>query len=266
MRRFAAYCLLALIAAAALIALRPAAGYAAQDREQGSASASHTHPAGTDALGRDRLTRVAIASLLGVVGATSASALTTLIAAAVGATAAFAPALLARPLLLVCDAFLALPWLFLLMMVRSGLPLNTAPLVSAAATFLILALLGWPACARAVHSGAKTIQSADWMLQNRASGLRTSQIMRSHLLPHAFPLLVPQFLISIPAFLIAEANLGTLGLGVSEPLPSWGSMLLELDNSALLASSHWVYLPIALLIVFLIALELLVLRDINCEA
>ncbi len=260
MQRLAVLCLLALVAAAALAVLRPGTHYAAQDREQGSAPASHTHPAGTDALGRDRLTRVAVATLLGLAGATAAAALTTLIAGGVGTIAAFAPAPVASLLLLGCDAFLALPWLFLLMMVRAGLPLQTAPLVSAGATFLILALLGWPACARAVHAGTRELLASDWMVQSRAAGLRTAQRMRWHALPHVLPLLVPQFLISIPAFLIAEANLGTLGLGVAEPLPSWGSMLLELDNSAMLASSHWVYLPIVLLVLFLVSLELLVME------
>jgi ABC-type dipeptide/oligopeptide/nickel transport system permease subunit len=79
--------------------------------------------------------------------------------------------------------------------------------------------------------------------------------MRLHLLPHLRPLLLPQFLISVPAFIAAEANLGALGLGVGEPMPSWGSMLLELDNSALLARSHWIYLPIALLVVVLLILD-----------
>jgi ABC-type dipeptide/oligopeptide/nickel transport system permease subunit len=59
----------------------------------------------------------------------------------------------------------------------------------------------------------------------------------------------------VPAFIIAEANLGALGLGVGEPMPSWGGMLQELDNSALLAQSHWVYLPIVLLVVVLLIFE-----------
>ncbi len=104
------------------------------------------------------------------------------------------------------------------------------------------------------------MRSAGWMIQGRAGGLRTSQLMLRHVLPRIGPLVLPQFLISIPAFLMAEANLGTLGLGVSEPLPSWGSMLLELDSSAMLAGSHWVYLPIVLLVVFLVLLELLLVE------
>ncbi len=260
MRRMALALLVSMLIAAAWIAYRSHTGYAVQDREQAASGASAAHPAGTDLLGRDRLTRVAVAVLLGLTGAITAAAVTTGIAAGVGIVAALGPGFLAGPCLLVCDAFLSLPWLFLLMMVRSGMPLNTAPVVSAAATFSILALLGWPACARAIHAGAAAMRTADWMTQCRAGGLRTSQVMLRHVLPRIGPLLLPQFFISIPAFLMAEANLGTLGLGVSEPLPSWGSMLLELDNSAMLAGSHWVYLPIVLLVVSLVLLELLLVE------
>jgi len=143
------------------------------------------------------------------------------------------------------------------MMVRSGLPLTTSPMQSAGVTFVILAALGWPACARAVYRGTLALRSSEWMIQGRANGLRSGQLIRRHLLPHLRPLLVPQFLICVPAFLVAEANLGTLGLGIAEPLPSWGGMLLELDNSAMLARSNWVFLPIALLIIVLLLLEFL---------
>ncbi len=257
MRPWAALCLALLLAAAAAIAWRGGPGYATQDRATAFSEASHAHPAGTDALGRDRLVRVAVASLLGLAGAACASALTTALAGAIGILAAFAPSALSTILLLVCDAFLALPWLFLLMMVRSGLSLTLSPLRSAAITFLILGLLGWPACARAVHSGAGAIRSADWLLHGRAAGLRTTQLVRSHLLPHLVPLLLPQFLLCVPAYTMAEANLGTLGLGVGEPLPSWGSMLLEIDSSAALAHTYWICFPLCLLVSLLVCLELL---------
>lgn len=260
MRKAAWISLILLAVLAALVLLRPGASYARQDRAAISAGGSSSHWAGTDELGRDRLTRTAAALWIGLVGAALASAITTGLAAGVGTLAAFSPPLLGSGLMLVSDVFLALPWLFLLMIVRSALPLTMAPLQSATVTFLVLAFLGWPACARAVHAGTIALRRSDWMVQGRAAGLRPAQLARRHVLPHLWPLLLPQFLICLPAYLIAEANLGTLGLGISEPLPSWGAMLLELDNSAVLESSRWVFLPIVLLVAVLVCLELLIVE------
>ena len=254
LRRPILWALLALIVAASAIVSMPLASYMRQDRDATLAAASPGHPAGTDALGRDRLVRVAAAFLLSLAGAIVASALTTAAAAGIGILAAFGRSSIEWGLMVVCDVFLALPWMFLLMMVRSALPLTTSPARSASITFLVLAALGWPASARAVYRGAMHLKTSDWMLYARATGLNASGIVR-HIIPNLFHLLVPQFLISIPAFVMAEANLGALGLGVGEPLPSWGGMLFELNNSPMLMQTRWVYFPMVLLVLVLLLLE-----------
>jgi peptide/nickel transport system permease protein len=254
-KRISAAILLLLIVAAALAIRLGRYDYAIQDRDATMASSTAEHWTGTDELGRDRMVRVSAALLIGLTGAAVAAAITTAIAASFGLLAAFSPAPFAALLMFLSDVFLSLPWLFLLMMARSLLPLSASPLETALTTFMVLAALGWPACARAIFRGALALRSAEWMIHGHACGLRTRQMIRLHLAPHLRPLLLPQFLICVPAFIVAEANLGALGLGIGEPMPSWGAMLLELDNSALLAQSHWVYLPIALLAAVLLLLE-----------
>jgi peptide/nickel transport system permease protein len=257
--RLASFILLfAFAGTASLVLVRSHTNYTAQDRNHISEGSTSKHWVGTDDLGRDRGVRVAVALLVGIAGAICASALATAISASVGVAAAFAPRGVASILMYARDLFLTLPWIFLLMMVRSALPLTLAPLESASLTFLLLGLLGWPAFAGISYARAIAVRNAEWLIHARASGLRTSQLARKHVLPHLLPLLLSQFLICIPACLVGEASLGTLGLGISEPLPSWGSMLLSLGNTSALAGSAWLYLPIGLLVMVLLLLELLV--------
>lgn len=258
-RRLSMLALGALLLTAVLVLWFSPSTYSAQDRIAIMAPATHAHWAGTDGMGRDRAVRIALALLIGVAGAATAAVVTTSIAAAVGVLAGLAHRIAGTLLMFLSDAFLSLPWIFLLMMVRSLLPLTASPVVSATTTFLVLAALGWPAAARVIYEGTLHLRASDNLLYGRAAGMRTRQLVRMHVLPKLRGLLLPQFLICVPAFIIAEANLGSLGLGIAEPLPSWGSMLLDLQNSALLAESRWVYLPIAVLCVVLLLLESLAL-------
>ena len=260
-RAVALCALLLLVVAAALVVLHSHVGYAAQDRDAVFATASPTHPAGTDELGRDRLVRTAAALLLSFAGASAAALLATLLAVGVGTLADLSPRAVGAALLYVADLFLTLPWLFLLMTVRAALPLTLSPAASAALTFVLLGLLGWPAFARIHHARVRAMRHAGWMHFACATGLKPAQLLRTHLLPQLAPLALTQFLIYLPACVMAEANLGALGLGVREPLPSWGGMLQTLSESALLSRSGWLYMPVALLVVVLLLLERLATRE-----
>ena len=254
--RWGALGLLALLAlAATLVVASSRWGYAVQDREQVAAGTVAGHWTGTDDLGRDRTVRVAVALLVSLAGAVGASLLATAAGAAVGAGAAFAPGTVGKALMYASDLLLTLPWLFLLMIVRAALPLNLAPAISAAMTFLVLGVLGWPVFARVNFARTMAVRRAEWMLQARAGGLSGWQMAWAHVLPHLRPVLLAQFLVYLPICITAEANLGTMGLGITEPLPSWGAMLLSLKSTAVLSGTRWVYLPLGLLVLVLLVLE-----------
>ena len=227
------------------------------DREAISAGASRSHPAGTDELGRDRAQRTSRAFLLGMAGAVAAGTLTTCLTALAAFAAVFGPRSVRAAILYCSDLFLTLPWLFLLLLVRSALPLNLPPIVSAVVSFGLLAALGWPIYVRSAAARIATLQRADWLLQARCSGTGSLRMFIVHVLPHVRPVLLTQFLLAVPMFLLAEANLGSLGLGVSEPLVSWGSLIGELTGTSQMADTRWVYLPLLLLVVTLFSLETL---------
>jgi peptide/nickel transport system permease protein len=252
--------LLAAVYLAALFAgtLAPAS-YEQQFRDFPAAAPSGDFPLGTDALGRDRLSRLLYGSRVSLVLAPAAALIAVAGAALAGGAAAMLGGRWERLLLQAADLTLSLPWILLLITVRAALPLNVSPAVSVTITFALLGLLGWAGPARVVRAGFREIIASDYVLAARGRGVRPLAILFRHILPNVRPVLAAQFWTAIPVFIVAEANLGLLGLGVSEPLPSWGSLLKDLESQASALTnpldSWWLLAPVALLIVVVLCFQ-----------
>jgi peptide/nickel transport system permease protein len=255
--RRAAAIVLALVFACALAAdfIAPAP-YDKQFRAAPNAPPSHQFPLGLDRLGRDRLSRLLYGSRISLLLAPCAALIALMAAVIVGGSAGFLGGRWDRLAMRVTDLFLSLPWLFLFLTVRALLPLNTAPSTSIVITFAMMGLLGWAATARVMRATIKDLRGSTFALYARACGCAESRIWRRHLLPHLKVLLVAQFWILIPVFIVGEASLGLLGLGVAEPLPSWGNLLKELSSVPAL-SEYWVLAPVLLLALVMICFQLL---------
>lgn len=260
--RAAALVFLAVLGLGCLLAdwLAPAS-YAQQFRELPNAAPSRQHLLGTDDLGRDRFSRVLYGTRVSLLLAPAAALLASLLAALIGAGSALAGGWIERVTMAATDLFLSLPWLFLLITVRALLPLNVAPLVSVTITFALLGCLGWAAAARVVCADTRTLCRSDFVLLARASGNGGWRLLWRHIVPNLKPIVYAQFWISIPVFILTEANLGILGLGVSEPLPSWGSLLRELETFSGLSAQPWLFVPLVLLIAVVSSFHLLMTKE-----
>ena len=251
-----------LVAASSLLPqLVSTMSYAQQFRDVPDAAPSHQHLLGTDDLGRDRLVRLLYGTRVSLLLAPSAALLSTVMAGLIGGAAGFAGHRVEKLVMAIADLFLSMPWLFLLIIVRALLPLNIAPMESAAVTFILLGGLGWAATARVICVDSKSLAGSDFVLLARASGVDGWHLFVSHILPNLRPLLLAQFVILIPVFILAEANLGMLGLGVVEPLPSWGGLLREIENIPSLSMRPWQFVPFALLVAVVSSFHLAVKRQ-----
>jgi peptide/nickel transport system permease protein len=237
------------------------AGYAKQYREATDAPPSRAHWLGTDELGRDRFARVLYGTRISLLLAPAAALLSTLMAALIGGLAGYLGGIWARLAMAVTDLFLSLPWLFLLITARALLPLNVSPLVSVLVTFLLLGCLGWTTAARVLHASAGSLRSSDFVRQARAAGVPGWRLFWIHVVPNLQPVLYAQFWISIPVFILSEANLGILGLGVAEPMPSWGSLLKELEGLVSLGEEPWKFVPLILLVVVVTSFQFFLSRQ-----
>lgn len=252
---------LATVAFACLLADFVAPSYAHQFRDEPGAAPSRQHLLGTDDLGRDRFARVLYGTRVSLLLAPAAALLSSLLAVLIGGAAGFAGGWVERIVMTTTDLFLSLPWLFLLITVRALLPLNVLPITSVAITFALLGCLGWATAARVICADARSLAHSDFILAARASGSSGFRLLWRQVVPNLRPIVFAQFWISIPVFILAEANLGVLGLGVAEPLPSWGSLLRELQSYSAITGQPWQFVPLILFVVVVSCFHLVLLEQ-----
>lgn len=255
LRCMAAGLLLFILLAASFPRLLTNDSYDRQFREMPNAPASRQFPLGTDELGRDRLSRLLYGARISLLAGAAAALLSTVVAAVVGGLAGFIGGWLDRCCVACIDLMLSLPWLFLLVIVRALLPLNVSPAVSIVVTFSLIALLGWASAARVIRATCWSLRYSDLVLQARASGIGTWRILLRHVLPNTRPVLLGQFSASVPIYILAEANLGLLGLGGADPAPSWGNLLRSLESP--LAPDLAAWAPLALMLIVVSCLYLM---------
>jgi len=246
---------------ACLLANVIAPSYAHQFRDEPDAAPSRHHLLGTDDLGRDRLARVLYGTRVSLLLAPAAALLSSLLAVLIGGMAGFLGGWVERIVMAATNLFLSLPWLFLLITVRALLPLNVSPVTSVAITFALLGCLGWAAAARVVCADARSLADSDFILLARASGSSGLRLLWRQVVPNLRPIVFAQFWISIPVFILTEANLGVLGLGVAEPLPSWGSLLRELQSYSAISGRPWQFVPLILFVGAVMCFHLVLLEQ-----
>jgi ABC-type dipeptide/oligopeptide/nickel transport system permease subunit len=206
-------------------------------------------PLGTDDLGRNRLSRLLTGTRTSLLLAPAAALISVSVALIIGVGAAAAGEPANRIFESGADLTGSLPWLFVLIALRASLPLDAPPMFTTATTFAVLAFLGWAGPARVIRNLAASLQEKDFALQAQSSGISLWRFSTVHLMPNIWPVALAQFWVNIPVFILAEANLGLLGMGVSEPYASLGNQLRELESYAAVSEKPWLLAPAVLLTV-----------------
>lgn len=231
--------------------------YSRQFREAPHSAASRAFPMGTDDLGRDRLSRLLYATRVSVLLAPAAALVSILLALLVSSVTFGSARWSDHALSGLTTLCLSLPWIFLFIILRAVLPLNTRPVASILITFGLMGIAGWAWPARIFAAQIRAMRQSGWLLQARAAGIPAGRIAVVHVWPHLRAIAAAQFRVLVPAYILSEASLGLLGLGVAEPLPSWGNLLAELQHPGRVHENPWILAPLALLMVVMICLEAL---------
>lgn len=213
---------------------------------------------GTDALGRDRFSRLMHAIRFSLIVCSLGVILAALIGVSIGVVSGYSSRFVDTVLMGATDAMLALPTLILILAARAAFPLELPPWRAAFLLLLIFALTGWAEMARLARGLVLETREREFVTAAIATGVTQARILFRHILPNILRPLVTQALLMLPAFLLAEVALSYLGVGVQEPEASLGNMLTSASDPNLLRTQPISILsPAIAIFIFVLGIRLL---------
>lgn len=197
------------------------------------------HLFGTDALGRDYFIRVVCGAQVSLSVGIFAAAIVLIIGSLYGSVSGYFGGSVDMIMMRIVDVIYSLPDIMLIILIsvvlKKILPTDN-PLVSKfgagmISIFIVFALLYWVGMARLVRGQVLSLKEQEYILASRAVGASSFFVIRKHLLPNSMSVIIISAGLQIPSAIFTESFLSFIGLGVSAPMPSLGSLASDAEGS-----------------------------------
>ena len=224
----------------------------------GTAGEGRINILGTDEQARDQFSRLVhggrISLFIGIVG----TLITFPLGLLVGGISGYFGGVVDVVLMRIVEVLMVIPSIYLLVALGGVLP----PGLTSAQRFLLIVIItsfvSWSGLARVVRGQVLSIKERVYVQAAKAMGGRSLYIILRHILPQTATYIIISATLTIPSFIVAEAVLSLIGLGIQEPDPSWGNMLSVATNASVLVLQPWlVWSPAILIVLTVLAFNLL---------
>jgi oligopeptide transport system permease protein len=246
-----------ILVVAAFPSLLTAADPSYADPNQSLLAPSAAHWFGTDLQGHDIYARTVYGARASITVGVGATMLVFVVGGALGALAGFYGGWLDAVVSRIADVFFAIPLLLAAIVLMQVMHHRTVWTVVA-----ILALFGWPQVARIARGAVLTVRGSDYVLAAKALGLNRFGILLRHVAPNAIGPVIAVSSIALGLFIVSEATLSYLGVGLPPSVVSWGGDI-NVDQIRLRAGSPILFYPAGALAITVLAFMVMgdVLRD-----
>lgn len=198
---------------------------------------SASHLLGTDQVGRDLLTQLLyggrISILIGICGAVGGG----LLGAVMGAVAGYFGGILDKLLLKLCELFLSFPQILLCLLLVVFMGQGTINL------FLIFTITGWTTTFRVVRSMYYSLREESYVEACVAMGMKKTSIMFKHIFPNTLGPIIVNITLYVAVYILQEAALSFIGLGVPSTVPTWGNILNAAKDVTTVTNMPWLWIP-----------------------
>jgi len=198
---------------------------------------------GTDAHGRDLLSRILYGGRISISVALLGALVTGIVGTIIGAISGYYSGVIDILLQRLVELVQCFPQLALWMILSVAFPSTWPPLYILYGIVGIFSLLSWPLLAREVRGKVLSYRETEFVLAAEVIGVSAPVIILRHIIPHVASHIVVALTIAIPSMILAESTLSFLGLGIRPPMVSWGRLLKDAQSLQTLDQHPWMIIP-----------------------